>query len=1168
MKRTLLKPLLILPLTLLLPTLGDAADGTWTNPAGGSWANGANWAGTVIADGLDSTARFSSLNITADATVTLDGARTVGGLEFGDATTASHNWLLNTGSGDPLTLTVSSGIPTIAVTNRVAVINAVLAGTNGFQKTGSGAVLLTAANTFTGTVINNGSDSKLAFSTPAAFNGQKIQLGLGLGAPQSRLIASGALMPLTNVIQLDTIRTIIGNDSINGLTAFDQTWNGTVILNHGNNNVHDIIAQKALTINGAVTEATPGLELRLNSGTLTVNGPIQVTGGFKMDSGSTTFTGTNTYSGGTTLLAGNLFLANASGNALPAGIAALQGSARIFLSANNQMDDAAVIQFNNTGATANNARLDLTGFNDTIAGISDLATSGNRIVEAANDTVLNAPATLTLNVPAGQSYTHKSYIRNGAGAGSILTVTKSGLGQQTFSGGSGLVNWTGLTTVNAGILEISGASSVLANSPVNLAGGTLLFSGTSGTGLRAQSITNDLTGSGTLRKAGAMALQLGSTTVNTFSGSTIVDGGILQVQAGGILASNAAVVNNGGTLEILGNLYATSTTVNPGGVLVSGSGSAPSAEVGGPVTNLGGVIRGWAILDNVSMQSGTINPALGSQAATLTIGQLACQGGTLAFDLNPGDTTAGSGINDLLAIGTLTLSSPTMIDLPGAATLTGARYVVMTYNTLVGSPANLYLNPTVSGLRSQPSIDTSVLGEIAIVFGNPGAVTARSLIWQGGLNGNAWDIGTTTNWLELGTPNSFYAGDAVAFDDSSTNYAVNLTAAVYPGAVAFNNFATNYVISGAGSLNASAGLTESGSGGLTLNVPASIGTTLQLSSGSTVTMTGSSNYLNGTFAMDASSSGSTFILTGGAYLNAPVAGGSFNVTSGNNLLVIAGAGSTLNVPGVGGVGVGNSASASGNTIIVRDGGAWTNIPNNFVIGQGSAFNNQLILTNGGRLTWGTGAVGSVLLGHGTGAYDNSLKVLGATSVLDLNGVSLYSGRNGNNNVTTVDSGVITNCGNVNINDLGDGQGNGVNVLNGGRLYSKSGINIGANAHTSVDAFFKVDGGSVWAASANIGGNALATGSTLTLTNGGSLTISNALVVNNPSSVVTFASGTVTAGSLTVNNGQVFTVGDGVNAATLTLNGGSSTFANDLTIAANATLKGNGSVGVGNTMVNG
>src|SRR5207248_1491611 len=67
-----------------------ATNGTWTNTtSGGLWSDGTNWSGSIIADGQDGIADFSTLNITADDTVHLDSARTIGSLLFADATTAS-----------------------------------------------------------------------------------------------------------------------------------------------------------------------------------------------------------------------------------------------------------------------------------------------------------------------------------------------------------------------------------------------------------------------------------------------------------------------------------------------------------------------------------------------------------------------------------------------------------------------------------------------------------------------------------------------------------------------------------------------------------------------------------------------------------------------------------------------------------------------------------------------------------------------------------------------------------------------------------------------------------------------------------------------------------------------------------------------------------------------
>src|SRR5580658_875321 len=117
-----------------------AQSSTWINPSGGSWANSSNWLGGVIAEGTDSTADFSTLNLSADATVTLDGAQTIGNLIFGDRA-GTHNWILNTGTDGALTFSGSADPTTITVSNQTATIGAVLAGTQGLTQNGNGTLV-------------------------------------------------------------------------------------------------------------------------------------------------------------------------------------------------------------------------------------------------------------------------------------------------------------------------------------------------------------------------------------------------------------------------------------------------------------------------------------------------------------------------------------------------------------------------------------------------------------------------------------------------------------------------------------------------------------------------------------------------------------------------------------------------------------------------------------------------------------------------------------------------------------------------------------------------------------------------------------------------------------------------------------------------------------------
>ena len=144
--------LLVCLITVLVtaPSI-QAQNGTWTNlvsgDASGSWATAANWTNSVIADGADNTADFSTLDITTtNSIVTLDGARMIGNIIFGD-TTPDTNWVLNTGTGGPLTLAVTAGTPTITANNGSNTIGAMLDGTKGFNKAGAGTIRLNGANT-------------------------------------------------------------------------------------------------------------------------------------------------------------------------------------------------------------------------------------------------------------------------------------------------------------------------------------------------------------------------------------------------------------------------------------------------------------------------------------------------------------------------------------------------------------------------------------------------------------------------------------------------------------------------------------------------------------------------------------------------------------------------------------------------------------------------------------------------------------------------------------------------------------------------------------------------------------------------------------------------------------------------------------------------------------
>ncbi len=153
---------------------------TWSNLAGGPWGTAGNWLKNTVPTGSGVTVDFNTLNITADTMVHLDSAQTIGNLVFGDTDPSSAaGWTL---AGNVLTLAGTA--PTIEVNGlggtKSVTIGAVIDGTAGLTKSGSGTLALTAANTYSGaTTVNGGT----------------LQIGNG-GTPGSGpvTIASGATL--------------------------------------------------------------------------------------------------------------------------------------------------------------------------------------------------------------------------------------------------------------------------------------------------------------------------------------------------------------------------------------------------------------------------------------------------------------------------------------------------------------------------------------------------------------------------------------------------------------------------------------------------------------------------------------------------------------------------------------------------------------------------------------------------------------------------------------------------------------------------------------------------------------------------------------------------------------------------------------------------------------
>ena len=856
-----------------------AGSGVWTNPAGGSWTTAGNWSGGTIASGVSAVADFSTLSLSGNETVTLDGSNTVGTLLFDDLNgTAQHNWTLSTGTGGPLTLAVSSGSPAIAVQHATNIISAVLAGTQGFTKSGAGYLTLNGSSTITGTltvgagalemvnksgdtpyVVDTGATLKIGYSTGGGYANTALTVnGSGTASAAGLYLAGGINYNTAGTITLTTRPTAIrtygsGTASLStfdvnsgqGLYCTANASGSTVastiqMINGGYGMIGDVdpgtnTANGDLTLNGPLNVGNLGFYKRGN-GSLLLNGvatsgniAVQIQAGSVL-CGITNCLGVNAAvpvsSGGT--LALNGLNETAASLSLASGGSVVFGGTNVFTVTNATLGGTLVFGLNKGGSPAS-SKLTVTGSALTYAGtLSAVSLSTN--IYAAGDTFTLFSASsyagtfTNMNLPVlpvGLYWSTNNLAVNGT-----LTVATNGLSVWNGAGANSYwntaANWTGGTPTNWQLL---------------------VFQGTA-----RQANTNNLLGN--------------------VGRATFTNGGFAL--AGNPVSLLWGLVNGAGTNNwgIPTTLTATQSFSSSNGVLI----------VSGPVTNSGYALT----LDGAGSNSlaaavtGTgalVKTGAGSAAISAQqtyTGGTVVNGGTLALSYNSG---AGGTLQGVLTVN----SNATAVTTVGNALGYSGADWVQTINLNFGT-----LNTAIAG------------------------------------SDNGW--GTTIN-LTGGTLGStvangyFSMGDGPVFNVTGTNVSsvisANLTVRdASPGGIVFN------VSRGtaATDLNITGKLLTAGSGGITLNGSG----ILQVSGVNTYT--GATIVNGGTLLVGGSlASGSAVtVATGGTLGGTGTVNGPATVSAGGTI-----------APGTAGIGtltVSNTLTLAGNALmkISKNGGVLSN----------------------------------------------------------------------------------------------------------------------------------------------------------------------------------------------------------------------------------------------------
>jgi autotransporter-associated beta strand protein len=580
----------------------------FTNPVGGSWATTTNWQNSTIASGAGVAADFSTLALSSAPTVTLDGARTVGDLLFGD-TNNSYRWTLNTGSGGPLTLSTTSGTPTIAVANQTTTIGAVLAGTAGLTKTGAGAATVSGAGTWTGTttvaagmlevdaksgdvpyVVSPGATLRIGYSTSGGYANTELQIN-GSGATSSAgfYLAGGKTYNASGQIQLLTAPTTIrqygtGTASIG---TFDINGNGLWSSAAASGSAIASNVQMVSSGYGMSITVDPGANTA--AGDLTINGPLNVgnLGFYKRGSGSI-------------LLNGYASPSNVAVN-LQAGTVICGVNDSIGVNASLPISSGATLVLNGTSQYVAN----LSGAG-TVVG-SAAITSSLTVTESSantfsgtiggtgtnqNNLAFTKWGSAALTLSHHSTYTGDTTIVAGTlqqGIASALPYG-SGDGNLVLNGGAS----AGIFDVNgysASIDCLSGAVGTVLGQVANNAAGTnatLTLGNNNATATYAGVIENN-TGSG-----GTLALSKIGSGTQTLSGSNTYTGGTI-VSAGALVAANPSAIAAG-----------TSLTIGAGATLIFGPSSVGTSRVAPSLVSLAPTTAVSASAGDTRVQTSTI----------------------------------------------------------------------------------------------------------------------------------------------------------------------------------------------------------------------------------------------------------------------------------------------------------------------------------------------------------------------------------------------------------------------------------------------------------------------------------------------------------------------------------------------------------------------------------
>ncbi len=569
--------------------------------------------------------------------------------------------------GAPVSIVGTGTIDTAGHDAAITSVIASPAGAGRLIKSGDGTLTLTTTNTYSGGTTLAGGALSIATSANIGGVGSQIDFaggtlrvtGTGLSNLDSHSVNWSSFNGGIDVD--DAGHTITIGQTLFGSGTLTKRGAGTLELSSANNHGGTVAAGGVLSVLDDTALGAPAAPLGLAGGTLrfttagsstvarataltnvstidiaqaggiiNVSQPIGGTGALtKAGPGTLILGAANTYTGATTIAAGTLRITNSL---------ALQNSTVNLTGGTLDLNGLAA----SVGGLAGSGSLDLHGTVLTIGGSNEDSTFAGNLSSSSGVASVEKVGTGTINLTGNNTYTGGTVLRNGA----LGITTDANIGGSTstitFDGGLLRINETSLTSMGSHSVNWSSFN------------GGFDIDSSSNTFTVSQAIS----GSGSVAKRGAGRLVLSSTS-NTYTGGTRLDGGSLQISSlSNIGGSTAAVTFSGGILRTSGTAITSLASNNVNWSTFNGgfdvSSSSATITLTNPIAGTGSMTK----LGSGTLRMNVANTYTGDtnlNAGTLTV---AHQDALAETNLVPGGGTLGITLTNFMNIGGLKGSGP------------------------------------------------------------------------------------------------------------------------------------------------------------------------------------------------------------------------------------------------------------------------------------------------------------------------------------------------------------------------------------------------------------------------------------------------------------------------------------------------------------------------------